>query len=80
MTTYVINTTVVNLEHRFKRFHVAGFGPDSVFKTEPVGWFVHLEGSHESLYLGTDRPELDSGDPVEIRIRKTNAQPSSAPK
>jgi len=77
---YIINTTVINLEHRFKRFHVAGYGPDSIFKTEPIGWFVHLEGSSESLYLGADRPALDSGDVVEIRIRKTNAKAVSPPK
>jgi len=77
---YIINTTVADVEHRFQRLHVAGHGPDSIFKTQSVGWFVLFEGSHESLYMGQDFPNLTTGDAVEIRIRKANAQSSPTPK
>lgn len=34
------------------------------------GWFVHLEGSWESLFLGEDEPNLVVGDTIEVRIRR----------
>jgi hypothetical protein len=34
------------------------------------GWWVHFYGSHESLYLGNDKPDLDVGDEITIRIFK----------
>jgi len=33
-----------------------------------LGWFVHFEGSHESLYFGEEKPEAQVGDTATIRI------------
>jgi hypothetical protein len=33
-------------------------------------WFVHLRGSHESLYVGHAQPALVAGDMVEVSLRK----------
>lgn len=42
-----------------------------VYLSAPVGWFLWLEGSWESLYVGADKPEwLKEGDRVKITIQK----------
>jgi len=39
------------------------------FKNENLGWFVLLEGSHESLFVGLEKPEeLVPGTEVDILI------------
>jgi hypothetical protein len=41
------------------------------YKTEDMGWFMLLEGSWESLYVGGSQPEgLSIGDEVEVIIRR----------
>jgi len=72
-TSYVFYSTVADVEHRFKRMHVAGYGPDAIFKTQPIGWFVHLAGSTESIYVGQDEPFLKVGDTVKVTIGKHHA-------
>jgi hypothetical protein len=66
--TYVFYATVLDVEHRFKRLHVAGHGPDAIFKTQPIGWFLHLQGSSESIYIGQDQPSIRPGDTVKVTI------------
>ena len=39
-------------------------------KYEDLGWFILLEGSHEWLYVGGEKPELQPHDEVEIRITR----------
>lgn len=76
---YTIKTRVCNVEHRSERLHVGGFGQDATFRTAPIGWFVHFEGSWEAIYLGTEKPDLKSGDPIQIQIRKDpDANPNTA--
>jgi len=36
----------------------------------PDGWYVHFEGSRESLNFGIDRPAWDVGDVIEISFHK----------
>lgn len=33
-------------------------------------WFVHLDGSRESLSLGTEKPDLNVGDKIKITLEK----------
>jgi hypothetical protein len=75
---YTIPTTVIDIEQRFARLHVSGHGPDAIFKNLPVGWFIHLAGSGEALYLGQEKPDFKTGDPVIIQIRRPNAKPRPA--
>lgn len=70
--TYTIPTKVNSIEQHWKRLHVSGFGPDAIFKNTSLGWFVHFEGSWEALYLGQEKPDLQTGDEVIITIRKAN--------
>lgn len=34
------------------------------------GWYVWLDGSRESIFLGEERPQLEVGDPIKISIEK----------
>lgn len=44
------------------------------------GWFVHFEGSRESVYLGAEKPHLKVGDRVCIRIERVeDEEPSPEP-
>jgi hypothetical protein len=71
MTRYIIKTRVARLERVTNKVYVNGVGAEAVFREEPVGWFVHLTGSRESLLIDVDRqPELKVGDEVKITIEK----------
>lgn len=57
------------------RYHIT----TKVLKTfqEKRGWFVHFEGSWESLYLGDQEPDFKQNDVVHITIERIpNAQSS----
>ena len=44
----------------------------------PDGWYVHFDGSWESINLGPDKP-FDEGDRVKITFEKvTHAKPQPA--
>ena len=40
--------------------------------TEDCGWFVRLEGSYESLFLGMEEPELKAGDRIKVTLEKVS--------
>ncbi len=74
---YTIYSKVISLERRYKRVHVSDIGADAIFEKQDLGWFVHLAGSWEALYLGEEKPDFIVGDQVKISITKEpNAQPS----
>lgn len=39
-------------------------------QTKNLGWFMLLEDSWESFYVGTTEPDFKIGDAVEVTIRK----------
>lgn len=41
-------------------------------KEPKVGWFVHFEGSWESIFLGEEKPAFEPGDTVKITFEKSN--------
>lgn len=43
---------------------------DDGIEKERLGWFLHLEGSYEKLYIGETAPQLQVGDRVRVTIRK----------
>jgi hypothetical protein len=41
----------------------------AILTYQKLGWFVHFEGSYESLYVGDEKPEsLNPGTEVDILI------------
>jgi hypothetical protein len=64
-------TTKVKSVTERTRDHFKGLDKDATIeRTESLGWFLHLDGSWESLFLGFEEPGLKAGDDVEIVIRK----------
>ena len=45
-------------------------GEQSKTHTENRGWFILLDGSSESLGIGSTEPKLRSGDKVKVTIEK----------
>lgn len=75
MTHYVIQTIVAKLERksRAKRAVAVGKDPNTgkniyEIEREDIGWFVQFQGSDESNFLGFDKPELEVGQSVILRI------------
>ncbi len=64
------NVRVVEVREYFTERHRAGFGKDATFVKVSLGWFIQIEGSHEALYLGREKPLIETGDRVSITIRK----------
>lgn len=67
---YIIRTKVTKVDELFEQIHVSGVGKEAVFKKQSRGWFLLLEGSHEALHVGFEKPTFNPGDKVEIVIRK----------
>lgn len=75
MAHYLINTNVVKLECKSRARSAIARGIDPVtgrtiyeVEREDIGWFVLFENSHEWLFLGFEKPQLEIGQQVTIRI------------
>ena len=67
---YVVPTKVKKLEERkaITRSYLKDDKP--VFEEHSIGWWISFEGSRESLYMGSTKPEgLEPGTEIEIIIR-----------
>lgn len=70
---WVINATVTNVEEHFVPVYLGGVGDNAKFEDRSRGWFVYLQGSHEALHVGMEKPNLEKGDKVRITLEKINA-------
>jgi len=67
---WVTHTRVLSVREEFRKTYVSGFGESAKFNERSLGWYAHLEGSYESLHLGSERPEIHAGDRVKITVEK----------
>lgn len=65
---YTIPTRVRAVEQLRRICRVNKVGDEVVSQEEVLGWFVLLEGSHEHLFLGMERPSLEPGQRVNVII------------
>ncbi len=56
------------IEERFRDKWLRGHGEEAKFEKISTGWFIHLEGSWESLFVGYEKPDFNVGDYVIITI------------
>lgn len=69
----VIYSQVGKVEERFVQLYRSGVGADAVFEKASQGWFLHLRGSYEALYVGTTEPvDLKVNDLVKITIERVD--------
>ena len=66
-----IPTRVKHLELKRQTIHTRKDTASDKIVAEivPLGWYVHFEGSYESLFVGQEKPRgLEVGDEVDIII------------
>lgn len=69
-TSYIIRSQVLGLQEQKISQWKSGIGPDAIFKEMSNGWFLHLVGSHEAIFLGLAKPDFEAGDIVTLTIKK----------
>lgn len=67
---YTIYTSVDKVFQHKHRIYRGGLGKDAVYEEVPAGWYIHLAGSREALFLGMMQPELEQFDQVKITIER----------
>lgn len=67
---WAVYSKVVSIKERFMNQHVSGFGDNAIFNIISLGWYVHFEGSYESLNFGNERPPFKEGDTIRISFEK----------
>jgi hypothetical protein len=75
---YIIFTRISKVEQRERVTYTNVLdrakprAPDNIVTiVEPLGWFVHLEGSSESICLGAETPPFAPGALVKLTIEVT---------
>jgi hypothetical protein len=73
-TAYKIATRITRVES--KRLLLRGriVNGETVFDYQDLGWFVSFDGSHESLWLGPEEPDLTAGQEVNLRIEPRGSE------
>lgn len=65
MIVYVIPSVIEKIEEKQQIVSTTKDGETSI---EKLGWFVLLQGSSEMLFLGMEKPDLEKGQNVNIKI------------
>jgi len=69
----------MSIEERHAHLWISGTGQEAKFEKASKGFFLHLKGSYEALYVGTEPPtDIHEGDLVVVTIDKVdpnNAKP-----
>ncbi len=75
MSHYIIHARVAKLEEKTEAVRAVVTGKDpgtgkNIYEIERknIGWFVLFEGSNEWKFLGNEKPNLQVGQKVKIRI------------
>lgn len=66
----IIPTTITAIEEHKQQDYVSGVGDSATFKERSLGWFLFLQGSHEAIHVGMEKPDLRVGDKMKITIEK----------
>lgn len=67
---YVAYTTILSIEEVFHTIRSEKIGDEVVSQRESLGWFVHFDGSRESIGFGKTQPELAKGDKIKISFER----------
>ena len=67
---YCFEATVLTVKEHFRDRWKSGIGHDYITESISLGWFIHFEGSFESLHIGTEEPALKKGDRIKITLEK----------
>ena len=70
---YTFYTNVQRIEHRTRKRYVSGVGDKARFVDEDLGYWLHLEGSYEALFLGLEEPTIHTHDLIKVTFEKAHS-------
>lgn len=68
--TYTIEAKALKVEECFETLRVDKIGDEVMTQKQSLGWFVHFQGSHESIFFGDEKPDFAVDDIVVITFRR----------
>lgn len=68
--TYTIEAKALKVEECFETLRVDKVGDEVMTQKQSLGWFVHFQGSHESIFFGDAKPDFNAGDIVKISFQR----------
>lgn len=74
---HVLYSRVVAVTQEKKKRWVSGHGNETVFDEVDMGYYLHLEGLHEKLFMGFDKPAYGPGDHMKITFERYDPCPPS---
>ncbi|HEX4919749.1 MAG TPA: hypothetical protein VFV92_03315 [Candidatus Bathyarchaeia archaeon] len=79
MIRYVFYSRVEQVSERFRRIWREGVGDKATYENASLGWYCHMRGSYEGLYVGDTEPDFKAGDLIRITIQRIdpNERPRS---
>lgn len=71
-TIYVFQACVTNVVEEIERFNWRKNMTDNTVTHDQRsrGWFIALDGSHERIFIGQDKPNIQKGDTIKITMEK----------
>jgi hypothetical protein len=69
LTNYTYRTKVAKIEEKFDRTNWRKVNGESICDRVSRGWYLLMEGSRESIYIGTDKPDLRVGQTIEVILK-----------
>lgn len=66
--TLCFSAKVQSVKENLSKKWIGGFGETARFDEVSKGWFVCLEGSHEAIYAGPSKPNIQVGDLANVSI------------
>jgi hypothetical protein len=70
---YTFHSKITDVFEHKALVYMRGVGKDAEFENVSRGWYIHLEGSRESLHLGHMQPTLKRGDIVKVTIEQVQS-------
>jgi hypothetical protein len=71
VTRYVTEVVVKAVEERKETMRAYKHGEEVKTVEESIGWFITLEGSDASLWLGFEKPEFSPGQTIRLTLEGT---------
>jgi len=61
---------VTDIFERKVQKHKSGFGPNAIFDTDSIGWYLRFNDNF-SLYVGMEKPDVAPGDKLVMKLERS---------
>lgn len=71
---YVFKSRIIDVtnERRIKSTTIKDLSGEYTTEIQELGWFISIEGSHEKLFVGFEKPHFKPQDKIKIAIMRDN--------